>query len=55
MITSFKFSISLSKPSNLKINFFCKLKNITKDSDASKFASDDTFSSIVKTGLFLVL
>ena len=61
MITSFKFSISLSKPSNLEIDFFSKLKirlavsDITEDSDASKFASDDTFSLIVEQGLFPVL
>ena len=61
MITSFKFSISLSKPSNLEINFFSKRKirlavsDIAEDSDASKFASNDTFSSIVERGLFFVL
>ena len=58
IITSFKFSISLSKPSDLD-NFFSKLKiglavsNITGDSDALRFASDDTFSSIIETGYFL--
>ena len=42
MITSFKFSISLFKPSNLEIIFFSKLKirlavsDISEDSDASK-------------------
>ena len=42
MITSFKFSISLFKPSNLEINFFSKLKirlavsDISEDSVASK-------------------
>ena len=61
MNTSFKFSISLSKPSDLEINFFSKHKirlavsDITEDSDTLKFASDDTFSSIVETGLILVL
>ena len=61
MITSFKFNTSLSKPSNLEVNFFSKLKimlvvsDITEDSDASKFALDDTFSLIFERGLFLVL
>ena len=56
MIMSFKFSTSLSKPSKLVINFFSKLKfrlavsDITEDLDALKFASDDTFFSIVDTG-----
>ena len=42
LTTSFKFSISLFKPSNLEINFFCKLKirlavsDISEDSVVSK-------------------
>ena len=60
MITSFKFSISLSKSSNVEIIFFFKLtirlavSDIVEDLDTSKFALDDTFSSIFERGLFLV-
>ena len=60
IITSFKFSIALSKPSNLEAYLFSKLKiklavsDITEDSDGLKFALDDTFFSTVETGLFIV-
>ena len=60
MITSFKLSISLSKPSNLKINFVLKFRiswpvsDIAEDSDTSKFPSDDKFYLIVESRLFLI-
>ena len=60
IITSFKFSTALSKPSNLEVYLFSKLKiklavsDITEDSDGLKFALDDTFFSTVETGLFIV-
>ena len=58
-ITSFKFCISFSKPWNLEVKSFSKLKmrlavsDITEASDASKFSSHDTFSSIVERDYFL--